>query len=81
VGVVGTTSSVYFYLQGTSFGTMSISESIHSIDPSLAVGKVRTADEVVTELRAQPRLRAELTGSFALLTILLAASGVYGVMT
>jgi len=73
--------TVYFYLQGTSLGTMSISESIHSIDPSLAVGEVRTAEEVVTELRAQPRLRAELTGSFALLAILLAATGVYGVMT
>ena len=73
--------TVYFYLQGTSLATTSISESIHSIDPSLAVGEVRTAEEIVTELRAQPRLRAALTGSFALLTILLAATGVYGVMT
>ncbi len=73
--------TLYFYLQATSLGTTSISESIHMVDPSLAIGEVRTAEEVVTELRAQPRLRAELTGSFALLTILLAATGVYGVMT
>ena len=62
-------------------GTASIAASIHAVDPSLAVGEVRTAGDVVTELRAQPRLRAELTASFALLTIFLAAIGVYGVMT
>jgi len=73
--------TLYFYLQGGSLGVKSIAASIHAVDPSLAVGDVRTAAEVVTELRAQPRLRAELTGSFALLTILLAATGVYGVMT
>jgi putative ABC transport system permease protein len=73
--------TVYFYLQGESLGATSIAASMHAIDPSLAVGEVRTGDDVVTELRAQPRLRAELTGSFALLTILLAATGVYGVMT
>lgn len=73
--------TLYFYLQGGSLGATSIAASIHTVDPSLAVGDVRTAEDVVTELRAQPRLRAELTGSFALLTILLAATGVYGVMT
>jgi predicted permease len=73
--------TLYFYLQGKSLGAKSIAASIHAVDPSLAVGDVRTAEEVVTELRSQPRLRAELTGSFALLTILLAATGVYGVMT
>ena len=73
--------TLYFYFQGRGLGATSIAASIHAVDPSLAVGDVRTADEVVTELRAQPRLRAELTASFALLTILLAATGVYGVMT
>lgn len=73
--------TLYFYLQGSSLGSTSIAASIHAIDPSLAVGEVRTADAVVTELRSQPRLRAELTGMFALLTVLLAATGVYGVMT
>lgn len=73
--------SLYFYLQGRSLSATSIAASIRNVDPSLAVGEVRTTEDVVTELRAQPRLRAELTGSFALLTILLAATGVYGVMT
>ena len=73
--------TLYFYLQGTSLSGTSIAAFIHAIDPSLAVGEVRTAADVVTELRSQPRLRAEITGSFALLTILLAATGVYGVMT
>jgi predicted permease len=73
--------TLYFYLQGTSLSSTSIAASIHAIDPSLAVGEVRAAVDVVTELRSQPRLRAEITGSFALLTILLAATGVYGVMT
>ena len=73
--------TLYFYLQGGSLSATSIAASIHGVDPSLAVGEVRTAGEVVAELRAQPKLRAALTGSFALLTILLAATGVYGVMT
>jgi predicted permease len=73
--------TVYFYIQGATLSATSITSTIHAIDPSLAVGEVRTTEEVVSELRAQPRLRAELTGSFALLTILLAATGVYGVMT
>ena len=73
--------TVYFYLRGGSSSVQSITASIHAIDPSLAVGEVRTVDSVVTELRAQPRLRAGLTASFALLTLLLAATGVYGVMT
>jgi predicted permease len=73
--------TLYFYVQGRWLGATSIAASIHAIDPSLAVGEMRSADDVVTELQAQPRLRAELTASFALLTILLAATGVYGVMT
>jgi len=73
--------TLYFYLQSGSLGATSIAAAIHAIDPSLAVGEVRTAADLVTELRAQPRLRAGLTGSFALLTILLAATGVYGAMT
>jgi predicted permease len=73
--------TLYFYLQGTSLGSASIATSIHAVDPNLAVGEVRGADDVVAELRSQPRLRAEMTGSFALLTVLLAATGVYGVMT
>jgi predicted permease len=73
--------TLYFYLQGASLGSTAIATSIHAIDPSLAVGEVRGAPDIVTELRSQPRLRAEITGSFALLTILLAATGVYGVIT
>lgn len=73
--------TVYFYIQGATLSAPSITAFIHAIEPSLAVGEVRTTEQVVSELRAQPRLRAELTGSFALLTILLAATGVYGVMT
>ena len=73
--------TLYFYVQGRLVGATSIAASIHAIDPSLAVGEMRSAEDVVTELQAQPRLRAELIASFALLTILLAATGVYGVMT
>jgi putative ABC transport system permease protein len=73
--------TLYFYLQGASLQSRSIAASIHAIDPSLAVGEMRSVEDVVSELQAQPRLRAELTASFALLTILLAAIGVYGVIT
>jgi putative ABC transport system permease protein len=73
--------TLFFYFQGASLQSRSIAASIHAIDPSLAVGEMRGAEDVVSELHAQPRVRAELTASFALLTILLAATGVYGVIT
>ena len=72
---------VYVYLRGRSINVAAITGAVHSIDPDLPVENVRTAGAIVSGLRAQPRLRATLLGSFGLLTLVLAAVGIYGVMT
>ena len=51
-----------------------------SIDPNLPVNSVRTLREQVEGAFRQQRLMARLTGLFALLSVLLAAIGTYGVI-
>ena len=52
---------------------------VASLDPSLAITKVQTLDEVVSASVGQPRLLSALTTLFGALAGLLAMVGVYGV--
>lgn len=54
---------------------------IHKIDPALPISSVMTMDELVAESVAPRRFSAVLTGVFAALALLLAAVGIYGVMS
>jgi putative ABC transport system permease protein len=58
-----------------------IEERIHSIDKDLPVFNVRTMDQLLDESIAQQQLAMALLGSFALLALMLAAMGIYGVMS
>jgi predicted permease len=51
------------------------------IDPRLAVSQVRTMNEIVDESLSQQRLGAVLIGGFALGALLLAAMGLFGVVS
>jgi putative ABC transport system permease protein len=73
--------TVYVYLQGHSIDLPLISAAVHSVDANLPVDSLRSTSTIVNDLRAQPRLRAVLLAGFGLLTLVLAAVGVYGVMT
>jgi predicted permease len=74
--------TMYIYLQAPyPVEPSAISAAVHSLDPNLSLGLLRSTGEIVRSLRSQPRVRAILLGSFAALTLLLAAVGVYGVMT
>jgi putative ABC transport system permease protein len=54
---------------------------IHKIDPALPVMQVLTMDELLADSVSPRRFSAVLTGIFAGLALLLAAVGIYGVMS
>lgn len=54
--------------------------AVASLDPSLGVSEVKTIDDVLADSLARPRLSSLLLGFFALLSVGLAALGVYGVL-
>jgi putative ABC transport system permease protein len=64
----------------TSVGP-SIAAAIHQIDAELPVLNVRTLDEVVGASIAQQRFAMQLLGAFAALALLLAAIGIYSVLS
>ena len=50
------------------------------MDSDLAMTNVMPIDEVISSSVSQPRLTARITSAFAILALLLAAIGIYGVM-
>lgn len=58
-----------------------IREAVRTIDPAQPIYQLRTLRDWLTESSAQPRLTSSLTGVVALVALLLAAVGVYGVLS
>lgn len=54
---------------------------LRELDPTLPASEVRTMDHVMWEAVARPRFLTFLLGAFALLALVLAAIGIYGVMS
>jgi len=61
--------------------TTSIAAAIRSVNPDYPMTRVRTMDQVVSESLVTDRFTVLVFGSFATLALLLAAIGIYGVMT
>jgi predicted permease len=57
-----------------------IRREIQSIDPGLPVYNVRSLDDVLARSLAQRRFSAELVGAFAIMALLLACVGIYGLL-
>jgi hypothetical protein len=55
--------------------------AVQSLDPQQPVYRVRAVDELLADSVAQPRFTALLLGGFAVLALVLAVVGVYGVMS
>jgi putative ABC transport system permease protein len=55
-------------------------EAVAALDKDIPVARMRTMDEVMTASVAPPRFRTVLVTIFALVGLLLAAIGIYGVM-
>lgn len=58
----------------------SVAAIVRALDSSVPVANVRTMDAVVTTAMTTPRLTGFVLGTFALLALVLAAVGTYGVM-
>ncbi|HET9985181.1 MAG TPA: ABC transporter permease [Longimicrobiales bacterium] len=56
-------------------------EVVRRLDPNLPVASVRSMESVVSEATARPRLSGYLLGAFAAIALLLAAIGLYGVIS
>src|SRR5205807_3637999 len=55
--------------------------AVREIDPSLPVAQVRTMDEVLAGARSRPRFLTALLGLFSSTALVLAAVGLYGVIS
>lgn len=60
--------------------TPSVTARVRELDPDLPVFAVRTMEEVLATSSAQPKFYMLLLGGFALIALLLAALGIYGVI-
>jgi putative ABC transport system permease protein len=70
----------FLYIQhAPALSAAAVTAAVRAIDPDLPTGRLRSAGEIVSELRSQPRVRAVVLGAFGGLTLLLAAIGVGGV--
>lgn len=58
-----------------------VQDAIHSIDKNVIISEIETMDDVVAEANAQPRFYLYLLAGFAGVALILAAVGIYGVMT
>jgi len=59
----------------------SVQQAIRQVDPKVATLRVQTMQDVVTESIADTRLTAGLIGAFGAVALLLAAIGVFGVLS
>ena len=69
----------------TAVPAASLSETVrrevHAIDPSLPVANVRTLQDVLARSISQPRFYMTLLSVFAILAVVLAAVGIFGVLS
>jgi len=61
--------------------TKSIAAAVHTVDPQIALAETRTMEEVKSLMLAGDRFTMTLYGAFAVVALLLAAVGIYGVMS
>src|SRR5215510_14067366 len=74
--------SVWIYIRATRQpGIAELRQAVSSVDGNVAIAEFQPMREVVAKATRQPLLRTVLSGSLAVLALLLAALGVYGVVS
>jgi putative ABC transport system permease protein len=58
-----------------------IRKQVDAIDPNVAVPEIRKADQFLADATRQPRIRTALVAGFAVLVLVLAAIGIYGLVS
>ncbi|HLK62517.1 MAG TPA: FtsX-like permease family protein, partial [Bryobacteraceae bacterium] len=59
----------------------SVRQKLHELDAELPMSNIRSMDEWISNNAAQPRLNTVLLGIFASVALLIAAIGIFGVLT
>ena len=67
--------------QGAAATASAVKAAVAQLDPDLPVGDVKTIEQIIDESTGQPRFRSFLIAGFAGLALLLAAVGVYGLIS
>jgi putative ABC transport system permease protein len=67
--------------RGAGVVASAVRDAVGQIDPDLPIGEVRTMEQIIEESTGEPRFRSFLIASFAGLALLLAAVGVYGLIS
>ena len=67
--------------RGAGAVASAVRNAVAQIDPDLPIGDVKTMEQIIEESTGEPRFRSFLIASFAILALLLAAVGVYGLIS
>lgn len=67
--------------QGAAAIAPVVKAMVAELDPDLPVGEVNTIEQIIDDSTGQPRFRSYLIAGFAALALLLAAVGVYGLIS
>jgi putative ABC transport system permease protein len=67
--------------RGAGAVASAVKTAVAQVDPDLPIGDVKTMEQIIEESTGEPRFRSFLIASFAVLALLLAAVGVYGLIS
>ena len=67
--------------RGAGAVASAVKTAVAQIDPDLPIGDVKTMEQIIEESTGEPRFRSFLIATFAVLALLLAGVGVYGLIS